>query len=590
MENKNFVIINGKKVFFNGERNLLEVIRKSGIEIPTFCYHSELSVYGACRLCMVDIEGRGLVPSCSVKAEPGLVIKTNTQEVRELRRIVLELLLASHEQNCATCTKSSLCKLKELANKLGVEKVRFQKAEPHHEIDFTSEALVRDPNKCILCGDCVRACYEIQGIGAIDFKSRGSVVKVTPAFDQGLKNSTCVDCGQCARVCPTAAINLKSEIDEVWENIENKDKVVVAQIAPAVRVALGEMFGYAPGTSMTGQIVAALKLMGFDYVYDTSYAADLTVIEEANEFLKRKTDNKKLPLMTSCCPAWVKFVESNYPEMLQNLSSCKSPQQMFGSVAKDILPEMLSIDKKDLVVVSIMPCSAKKSEAKRSEFTHSGQPEVDHVISTKELAEMIKEAGIKLTTIEPESLDLPMGFKTGAGVIFGNSGGVSEAVLRYLTHKNTNNRVDHPVFKETRGNSSLKELSIDFEGEEVKIAVIHGLKQAREVLDRIQKGEVYYDFIEVMSCPGGCIGGAGQPIHYDEDVRQERAKGLYNTDKMLQLHKSQDNRYIEELYKDKLEGIGSAKAHELLHTHYIDKKFSVLKELNIIESGCGCCN
>lgn len=586
---KKLMQINGKKVSFNGERNLLEVIRKSGIEIPTFCYHSELSVYGACRLCMVDVEGRGTMPSCSIKPEDGLKIRTNTKEIRELRRIVIELLLASHEQNCASCTKSSSCKLKELANKLGVEKVRFQKQEPHYEPDITSNSLVKDLNKCILCGDCVRACHEIQGIGAIDFKSRGAGVTVTTAFDKGLKYSTCVDCGQCARVCPTAAINLKSEIDDVWEKIDDRKKVVVAQIAPAVRAALGESFGMKPGTVITGHIVAALKMMGFDYVYDTSYAADLTIVEEANEFLTRATENKNMPLMTSCCPGWVKFVELNYPEMLPNLSSCKSPQQMFGSIAKDMLPEMFGIAKEDLTVVSIMPCSAKKSEAQRPEFESNGIREVDHVISTKELAEMIKEAGIKLESLEPQSLDLPMGFKTGAGVIFGSSGGVTESVLRYVSNKNENSRIENVEFPETRGSKSLKEITYNLHGKELNIAIVNGLKEARKVIENIKSGNSKYDFIEVMACPGGCIGGAGQPIHYDEDVREERAKGLYNADRMLQLHKSQDNRYIEELYKERLGDIGGEMAHKLLHTKYQTKKFSLIQELNL-HTTCKSCN
>lgn len=588
MENK-FLHINGRKIAFGEDRNLLEIIRKSGIEIPTFCYHSELSVYGACRLCMVDVEGKGPMPSCSIKPENGMRIKTNTKEIRELRRIVLELLLASHDQKCATCTKSSSCKLKELANKLGVEEVRFKKIEPHNEIDNSSHALVRNTNKCILCGDCVRACYEIQDIGAIDFKGRGAEVTVTPAFDYGMKNSTCVDCGQCARVCPTAAINLKSEIDQVWAEIDNPKKVVIAQIAPAVRSALGESFGMKPGTVITGHIVAALKMMGFDYVYDTGFGADLTVLEEANEFLNRKTNNQKLPLMTSCCPGWVKFVETSYPEMIPNLSSCKSPQQMFGSVAKETLPKMLNIEEKDLVVVSIMPCSAKKSEAKRDEFIHDGIAEVDHVISTKELAEMIKEAGIKIDNLEPESMDLPLGFKTGAGVIFGSSGGVSEAVLRYLTNKSNTNRMDNPEFIETRGHKNLKELKISYNEQDVNIAIINGLKTARQVIEKVKSGESHYDFIEVMACPGGCVGGAGQPIHHDEDVREERAKGLYNTDKMLQLHKSQDNRYVEELYEKRLGEIGGEKAHHLLHTSYQDKKFSLITELGL-QSNCNCCN
>ncbi|MFW5662972.1 MAG: [FeFe] hydrogenase, group A, partial [Bacteroidota bacterium] len=517
------------------------------------------------------VEGRGLQPSCSIKPEEGMKIKTHTGELREMRKITLELLLANHEQNCATCTKSSSCKLKELANKLGVEKVRFKKTEKDYPLDLSSASIQRDPNKCILCGDCVRACYEIQDIGAIDFAFRGSSVKVTPASDKELNMVDCVDCGQCARVCPTAAISVKTEIEEVWDKIDDPQKTVVAQIAPAVRVAIGEMFGLEPGKVRTGQIVSALKMIGFDRVYDTSFAADLTVVEEANEFLKRYESGEKLPLMTSCCPAWVKYVEQYYPEYLGNVSSCKSPQQMFGAVAKDMLPEQLKKDKKDIVVVSIVPCTAKKAEAKRPEFAKGGIKEVDHVITTQELAYMIREAGIRFKELTPESMDMPLGYKTGAGVIFGSTGGVSEAVLRYLNDKNDVRSEQHD-YPQVRGNKSKKILEWKFNGKDVRIAIVNGLKNAKELLNEMKKGKSQYDFIEVMACPGGCVGGAGQPQQYDHDVRNERAEGLYNADKMLLLHESQKNTYVNSLYKERLGEIGGEAAHELLHTHYKNRK------------------
>lgn len=570
-ENK-FLYINGRECSFNEERNLLEVIRNNGINLPTFCYHSELSVYGACRLCIVDIEKRGIVSSCSIKPEPEMRVKTHTTELRGIRKISMELLLANHSKECTSCGKSLNCKLQELAHSLGVGEVRFKKRENQLPLDYSSQALVRDPNKCILCGDCVRACEEIQGIGAIDFMNRGSDVQVVPAFNKNLADVECVDCGQCARVCPTGAILPKSDIHKVWEVLENPSKTVVAQIAPAVRVAIGELFGMKPGTILTGQIVAALKLMNFDKVFDTSFAADLTVIEEANEFLSRNESNGTLPLFTSCCPGWVKYAEQYYPELLGNLSSCRSPQQMFGSLAKEILPGQLSVKKKDVVVVSIMPCTAKKVEAGRDEFKKDGISEVDFVITTQELAAMIKEAGLNLTNLAPESLDLPLGFKTGAGVIFGTTGGVSEAVLRYAYEKVTGKVLDNPDFKAVRGIEGLREVEVNFDGTPLKIAIVHGLANAAKVAEKVKSGEADYTMIEVMACPGGCVGGAGQPVTFDDDTRKERAKGLYECDKMLQLHKAQENPYVKEAYDKYLGEPGGHKAHDLLHTTYRNRK------------------
>lgn len=583
MKNKS-MIINGREVAFKDERNLLEVIRKANIEIPTFCYHSELSTYGACRMCIVDIEGRGIITSCTTKPEEGMVVKTHTREVRDVRKIALELLLANHEQKCTSCIKSANCKLQDLANKLGIDKVRYKKTENNIPLDLSSDALVRDPNKCILCGDCVRACYEIQGIGAIDFTNRGSQVSVSPAFGKDLASVECVDCGQCARVCPTGAITPKFDIERVWKEIDNPKKTVVAQIAPAVRVAIGEMFGLKPGTQSIGQIVAALKMLGFDKVFDTSFAADLTVLEETSEFLERKGRGEKLPLFTSCCPGWVKFAEQHYSEFLPNLSTCKSPQQMFGAVAKEILPEQLNVKKENLVVVSIMPCTAKKSEAARPEFAEGNIKEVDIVLTTQELASMIKQAGIRFENLTPESLDLPMGFKTGAGVIFGNSGGVSEAVLRYAYEKVNEVKLDSFEFTETRGEDSTRELEVNLNGTRVRLAIVSGLKNAKNLLEKIRKKEAEYDIVEVMACPGGCIGGAGQPYIFEANTKEDRTKGLYDSDKTLQLHKSQENPYIASLYKTLLVEPGSHQAHKLLHTNYKNRKRIFESELSFI--GC----
>ncbi len=577
MENRT-LFINGKEVGFADERNLLEVIRKAGINLPTFCYHSELSVYGACRLCIVDIAGRGIMSSCSIKPEAGMKVKTHTTELRDVRKMTMELLLANHAKDCTSCSKSLNCKLQELSAELGVGEVRLKKTDKIIPLDLSSDALTRDPNKCILCGDCVRACDEIQGIGAIDFSNRGSEVMVVPAFNKNLADVECVDCGQCARVCPTGAIVPKSNTEQVWKEIENDEKIVVAQIAPAVRVAIGELFGLEPGQTMTGQIVSALKLLGFDKVYDTSFAADLTVLEEANEFLHRKESNSNLPLFTSCCPGWVKYAEQYYPELLGNLSSCKSPQQMFGSLAKEILPGQLKAKAKDITIVSIMPCTAKKVEANRPEFTHGNIKDVDYVLTTTELAKMIKEAGLSLPNLAPESLDLPLGFKTGAGVIFGSTGGVSEAVLRYVYEKVTDKKLDNPDFVDIRGNEGIKEYAVELNGETVKIAIVHGLKNAKTVAEKVKAGKSDYALIEVMACPGGCVGGAGQPVQYDEKTRGKRAKGLYDCDKMLQLHKSQENPYIKEVYDNHLKEPGSDVAHKLLHTSYSNRK-------RIFESG-----
>jgi NADH-quinone oxidoreductase subunit G len=572
MKNTDFVTIDGRQVAIEGERNLLELARKANIDIPNFCYHSDLSVYGACRMCLVEVAGRGILTSCSTAPEAGMVVQTNTEPVREIRKIALELLLANHEQACPTCSKSGSCKLQALARRLGITEVRFKSTLKPCPLDDSSPSLLRDPSKCVLCGDCVRMCTEVQGIGAIDFINRGSAVTVAPAFGKDLAQVECVNCGQCASVCPTGSLVPKSEVEEVWQALHDDRRQVVAQIAPAVRVALGEAFGLEPGVVTTGQIVAALKAIGFDRVYDTCFAADLTVIEEGNEFLQRVAAGEKLPQFTSCCPGWVKFAEQYYPELLPNLSSCKSPQQMFGALAKEVLPEQLGVAREDVVVVSIMPCTAKKFEARRPEFAADGQPEVDYVLTTQELAHMIEEAGLKFSRLQPESLDLPLGFKTGAGVIFGVSGGVTEAVLRLAVEKLGGVKLDRVDFHEVRGTEGLREASLTVGDKTVKLAVVHGLANARALAEQVKAGEADYDLIEVMACPGGCIGGAGQPVSFDPEVKQRRGAGLYEADKTLQLHKSQENPYVAEAYQTTLGEVGGHKAHELLHTGYHSRR------------------
>lgn len=578
---KEYINIDGKDYPIEGERNVLEIIRKANIELPTFCYHSELSIYGACRLCMVEIDGNNVQASCSTPPSAGMKIRTTTEEIRKIRKVNLELLLANHDISCPSCSRSNNCKLQDLSRRLGVDENRFEKTDNHREIDDKSWSIVYDSNKCVLCGDCIRTCKEVQGVGAIDFINRGADTIVSPAFKKSLADVECVYCGQCVSACPVGALTPKSETDEVWEALHNPDKTVVAQIAPAVRVAIGEGFGMEAGETSMGQIVASLKKLGFDQVYDTSFAADLTVVEEATELIDRKVNGGILPQFSSCCPSWVKFVEQYYTDLIPNLSSCKSPQQMFGSVAKRMLPEVLGVDEKDLVVVSIMPCTAKKFEAKREEFTKEEIAEVDHVLTTEGLGRMIDEAGIIFKKLIPEALDHPLGFKTGAGIIFGNSGGVTEAVLRYASEKITGKKLENKDFKIVRGEDGLREVKFKIDNTSLKLAIVHSLSIAHDVCEKIRKGEADYDFVEVMSCPGGCIAGGGQPISFEKDFKTKRTDALYRTDTSLQLHKAQDNPYVKSLYKDILIEPGSKIAHDLLHTSYHGRRRITNQEIEV---------
>jgi len=560
------IIIDRAAVPIENERNLLELCRKAGIELPTFCYHSEISIYGACRMCMVDVEGRGVVPACSTKATDGMVVRTNTKQIRNLRKMVIELTLASHAQNCTTCSKSGDCKLQSIATQLGVNKVRFKQMGHTDPADYSSDAILRDSSKCILCGDCVRVCDEIQSVGALGFAYRGAKARVGTCFNKGIGEVECVGCGQCVKVCPVGALTPRYQIEEVMEALYDEKKKVVVQIAPAVRVALAEYFGKEPGVISTGKIVSAMKRMGFDSVYDTCFGADFTVVEEGNEFLKRRKEGGTTPMFTSCCPAWVKFAEQYYPDLLPNLSTCRSPMQMFGALCKDKLPKELGVSREDLVVVSVMPCTAKKFEAKRDEFKVNGNPDVDYVITTQELAVMIKESGVNFDDLELGSLDMPYGFSTGAAVIFGAAGGVSEAVLRYVG--DTLEKGTTHEFKQLRGEDSVKVTEITVGGETLKLAAVSGLANARKLADSIRKGEVHYDLVEVMACSGGCVNGGGQPITLDKTALSKRAKGLHDNDKMLQFHVSSENPHLQEIYS----GIDEAKAHDLLHTHYENRK------------------
>jgi len=565
--NNQTVIIDDAPIQVKDERNLLELIRKAGTELPTFCYHSDISVYGACRMCMVDVQGRGIVPACSTKPENGMVVKTGTQQIRAMRRMIIELMLASHEQNCAICPKNGECRLQTIAKQLGVNKVRFKQINEVVPVDASSDAILRDPNKCILCGDCVRVCNEIQSVGALDFAYRGAKAKVVTCFNKGMGEIECVNCGQCVRACPVGALAPKNQIGAVWDAIYDPEKTVVVQIAPAVRVSLGEYFGQKPGTLTIGKIISAMRRMGFNKVYDTCFGADFTVVEEGKEFLKRFNEGENLPLFTSCCPAWVKFAEQYYPDLLPNLSTCRSPQQMFGALCKELLPKELKIPREKLTVVSVMPCTAKKFEANREEFRENGNQDVDYVLTTQELALMIQQSGYDFDRLDLDSFDMPFGFSTGASVIFGSSGGVCEAVLRFAANE-MEKGYPHE-FKQFRGNDGIKITEVELNGRKLRIAVVSGLANARKLIDKVRSGEEYYDLVEIMACSGGCVNGGGQPEAFDNRAARERAKGLYDSDKMLQFHVSSENPYLQQIYH---ENLNSHNTHSLLHTDYENRR------------------
>ena len=568
------VVVDGQEIILNGEKNILEVAKKANIEIPTFCYHSDLSVYGACRMCLVEVEGRGLMPACSTPPEPGMVIKTTTSRVLQARRMMVEFYLANHERDCTVCERNLNCRLQAIAASLGIDEVRFGERKEKLPKDTSTFSLVRDPNRCILCGDCVRACKEIENIGVYDFTHRGSQTKVEPAFGKKLSEVECVYCGQCSIRCPTGALVVKSEVDNAWRAVLDSDLMVVAQIAPAVRVAIGEAFGLPPGEITTGKIVAALKKIGFDRVYDTAFSADLTVVEEAEEFFRRLQKGERLPQFTSCCPSWVIYAERNYPFYLENLSSARSPQQMFGSVIKNFICQVENVPREKLVSVSIMPCTAKKFEARRPEFIHDGIPDVDIVLTAQETIRMIKTANIDFRELEPLPFDVPLGAGSGAGVIFGVTGGVTEAVLRYAYERLTGQELQEVEFKGVRGMESVKEAEINFGERRVKVAIVHGLAMLQRLVQDMRRGERYYDFVEVMNCPGGCIGGGGMPLEYPDyqEVLRRRAEGLYNADRLSVVRKAQDNPSIKFLYEKWLQEANSEVAEHHLHTHYYSRR------------------
>lgn len=561
---KGIMIVDGQRVPFDGEKNVLSVIRKAGIDMPTFCYYSELSVHGACRMCIVENVKTGKIDaSCSMEPRDGLEIRTNTARLLRHRRMILELMLASHDCSCTTCAKSGNCRLQALAQRFGVSRVRFPDTRERYEQDNTSLAIFRDPNKCILCGDCVRVCEELQGQVILNYAHRGSELQVMPAFDRKLADTKCVGCGQCAAVCTTGAITVKNQIGQAWQALHDPKNRVVVQIAPAVRVALGEEFGLPAGENVMDRLVKALKLMGVEEVYDTDFAADMTTISESQEFLERLKAGGPFPMFTSCCPAWVKYLELNDPKYLRNISSCKSPMEMFAAVLRDKYQAKDAADGRRTYHMAIMPCTAKKMEAARAEFTRDGQPDVDLVITTRELVDMIREAGIQLTELEPEAPDLPFGLGSGAAVIYGVTGGVAEAVVRYCLPDKSNNALQAIRVTDLRGDGAIREVNLTVEGQELHIAIVNGLSHAKELIADVEAGKRFYHLVEVMTCQGGCVGGAGQPYGLTA-AKKRRGAGLYEADATAMFKGAEKNPIVTRL----LDEYGHERCHELLHVRY----------------------
>ena len=578
------MIINGKECEFTDESNILEVIRKHGFNVQTFCYRPDLKDnFGACRMCVVEIEGRGIQSSCTMPPQDGLVINTNSARVRRIRKTVLELLLANHDRECTTCDKSGTCELQKYAEEYGIKDVsKYSQRKEFKPIDTTNPSIVRDSNKCILCGACVRACDSYHGLQVLGFANRGANTVVQPMAGRHLSTSECVYCGQCAAVCPTGALTIKSQVDKVWKELTDPNKKVVVQFAPSVRVAIGEMFGLEPGVNSTKKINAALKAIGFDLVFDTNFSADLTIMEEANEFAERVTKGGKLPMFTSCCPAWVRYLETEHPEMLEHLSSCKSPQGMMGAVIKKYVPEYYEdFTNENLVSVSIMPCTAKKAEAIRKQFRRKdGTYEIDYVLTTQEFGRLIKSAGVDFRTIEGIEPDSPFGKYSGAGTIFGVSGGVAEAAARTAYQMVTGEELTDVVISPMRGTHKEKIVELDLKGTKIKVKIVNTLREAERCIREIQEGKADYQLLEVMACPGGCINGGGQPQSCNDlSIREKRAEGLYEDDATGEWRKSHENPEIKELYAKHLEKPGSHTAHELLHTTYTDKWTKLYKNV-----------
>ena len=575
------ITIDGIETEVPENMTVLEAARTVGIDIPTLCFLKDINEVGDCRMCLVEVEGaRGFVPSCMQKVADGMVIRTNTNEVNEARKNVLELILSAHEKKCLSCIRNGNCELQDLAQKFGITDVEFEGAINNKQIDDKSTSIVRNTAKCVLCRRCTSTCQKVQEIGAIECVNRGFDSTISTAGNKSLADVNCTFCGQCIQNCPTAALHEKENIDEVWEKLKDENTVVLVQTAPAVRVALGEEFGMPIGTNVAGKMVTALKRLGFNKVFDTNTGADFTIMEEASEFINRvlNADEKKpLPMLTSCCPAWIRFIEMEYPEYLANLSSCKSPHQMFGAILKTYYAEKNNIDPKNIYVVSVMPCVAKKFERQRPEMRNEDLDNVDAVITTRELAKMIRQANIDFEDLTDSGFDNPMGEATGAGAIFGTTGGVMEAALRTAQDLLTGKDLEEIKFEDVRGEKGIKRATVNVNGKDIRIIVASGLGNARKVMEMVKKGTAEADFIEVMACPGGCIMGGGQPIKSSKtrrkyDVRKLRADALYTIDEKSTIRKSHQNPVLQEIYKDFFGEPNGHKAHELLHTSYAKRE------------------
>lgn len=575
--------IDKKSVDVSRDTTILEAAKIIGIDIPTLCHMKMDGISmdncpGSCRVCVVEVEGRRtLMPACVTKCDPGMVVKTSSPRALNARRNIVDLILSDHPKECLTCIKSGDCELQTLAHKMGIREISFEGEESTHRLD-TSESIIRDMSKCILCRRCETMCSKIQTVGVLSPIYRGFKSVVAPAFDMKLADTHCTYCGQCVAVCPVGALAEKDHTKSVVKALADPTKTVVVQTAPAVRAALGEEFGVEAGTLVTGKMVAALRDIGFDRVFDTDFAADLTIMEEGTELLDRLSrhlagdETVKLPILTSCCPAWVQFVEHQFPELSEIPSTARSPQQMFGAIAKTYMADQLKVDRKDLVVVSIMPCVAKKYECDRDEFKEDGNPDVDYSITTRELARLIEISNIDFNSLEDQEFDNPMGESTGAAVIFGTTGGVIEAATRTAYELHTKKQLEKVDFEELRGLEGIREATIDFDGLPIKIGIAHGLGNARKLLEQVSRGECEYHAIEIMSCPGGCIGGGGQPYHHgDMELLKKRQSALYRDDRSKLIRKSHENKYIQKLYEEFLGKPMSDKAHHLLHTKYFDK-------------------